>query len=54
MLRRSRFLNSNMDAFVMWHNRGLKRYRTFGRAVDPADAQRIVELVYAKFPQYKG
>lgn len=54
MLKRSRFMNSNMDAFIMWHNGGLKRYRTFGRAVDPADAQRIMEMVYAKFPQYKG
>jgi hypothetical protein len=43
-----------MPAFILWHNRGLKRYHTFGRAVDLADAQRILEMVYAKFPQYKG
>jgi len=53
-IKRSRFVNSNMPAFILWHNRGLKRYCTFGRAVDLADAQRILEVVYAKFPQYKG
>jgi len=53
VLKRSPFLNSNMPVFMMWHNRGLKRYRSFGRAVDLADAQRILEMVYAKFPQYK-
>jgi hypothetical protein len=54
VLKRSPFVNSNMPAFMMWHNRGLKRYRAFGRAVDLADAQRILEIVCAKFPQYKG
>ena len=54
VLKRSPFINSNMSAFMMWHNRGLKRYRTFGRAVDLADAQRILEMIYTKFPQYKG
>lgn len=54
ILKRSPFLNSNMPVFMLWHNRGLKRYRTFGRAVDLADAQKILEMVYAKFPQYKG
>ena len=53
-LKRSPFLNSNMPVFMMWHNRGVKRYHTFGKAVDLADAQRILEMVYAKFPQYKG
>jgi hypothetical protein len=54
VIKRSPFVNSNVPAFIMWHNHGLKRYRTFGRAVDLADAQRILEMVYAKFPQYKG
>ncbi len=54
VIKRSPFANSNMPAFMMWNNRGFKRYRTFGRAVDLADAQRILEMVYAKFPQYKG
>jgi hypothetical protein len=54
VLRRSPFVNSNIPAFMMWHNRGLKRYRAFGKAVDLADAQRILEMVYVKFPQYKG
>ena len=54
VIKRSSFVNSNMPAFMMWHNRGLKRYRTFGRAVDLADAQRILEMIYGKFPQYKG
>ncbi len=54
VLKRSPFSNSNMPVFMMRHNRGLKRYRAFGRAVDLADAQRILEMVYAKFPQYKG
>lgn len=53
-IKRSPFINSNMPAFMMWHNRGLKRYRSFGRAIDLADAQRILEIIYAKFPQYKG
>jgi hypothetical protein len=52
--KRSPFINSNMPAFMIWHNRGLKRYRTFGRAVDLADAQRILETIYSRFPQYKG
>jgi hypothetical protein len=54
VLKRLPFLNSNLPAFVMWHNRGLKRYHTFGREIDLADAQRILEIVYSKFPQYKG
>lgn len=54
VLKRSPFLNSNMPVFMIWHKRGLKRYRAFGRAVDLADAQKILEMVYAKFPQYKG
>lgn len=54
VLKRSPFRNSNMPVFMMWHNHGLKRYRTFGRAVDLADAQKILEMVYARFPQYKG
>jgi hypothetical protein len=53
-MRRTPFVNSNMPAFIMWHNHGLKRFRWFGRAVDLADAQRILEMVYSKFPQYKG
>jgi len=51
--KRSPFINSNMPAFMIWHNRGLKRYRTFGRAVDLAVAQRILQTVYSRFPQYK-
>ncbi len=54
VIRRSPFVNSNMPAFMMWHNHGLKRYRSFGRGVDLADAQRILETIYSKFPQYKG
>lgn len=54
VLKSSSFLNSNMPVFMIWHKRGLKRYRAFGRAVDLADAQKILEMVYAKFPQYKG
>ncbi len=54
VIRRSPFVNSNMPAFMMWHNRGLKRYRSFGRAVDLADAQSILETIYSRFPQYKG
>lgn len=53
-IKRSPFINSNMPAFMMWHNHGLKRYRSFGRAIDLADARRILEMIYAKFPQYKG
>jgi hypothetical protein len=53
-IKRSPFVNSNMPAFMMWHNRGLKRYRSFGRAVDFADAQNILETIYTKFPQYEG
>ncbi|MGC1377622.1 MAG: hypothetical protein WA821_15415 [Anaerolineales bacterium] len=54
VIKRSRFANSSMPAFILWHNRGLKRYRKFGRGVDLADTQKILEMVYAKFPQYKG
>lgn len=54
VLQRSPFMNSNMPAFMMWHNHGLKRYRSFGKAIDLADAQRILETIYSKFPQYKG
>lgn len=52
--RRSPFVNSNMPVFMMWLNRGLKRYHSFGRAVDLADAQSILETIYSRFPQYKG
>ena len=54
VLMRSPFVNQNMPAFMLWHRRGLKRYRPFGRAVDFADAQRILEAIYIKFPQYRG
>jgi hypothetical protein len=53
-IRRSPFISSNMPTFMMWHNRGLKRYRSFGRAIDLVDAQNILETIYSKFPQYKG
>lgn len=53
-IKRSRFLNSNFHALMLWHNRGLKRYHSFGRAIDAADAQTILENIYSKFPQYKG
>ena len=52
--RRSPFVNSNVPAFAIWHHRGLRRYRSFGRAVDLADAQSILETIYRRFPQYKG
>ena len=52
--KRSPFVNSNMPAFVIWHNRGLKRHRWFGRSVDFVDAQSILETIHNKFPQYKG
>ncbi|MBK9924220.1 MAG: hypothetical protein IPP66_02915 [Anaerolineales bacterium] len=52
--KRAPFVNQNMPAFMMWHNHGLKRYRTFGRAIDLADAQTILETIYSKFPQYRG
>ena len=54
VIRRSPFVNPNMPAFMMWHERGLKRFRSFGRSVDLADAQNILETIYSKFPQYKG
>jgi hypothetical protein len=54
IFKRSPYINQNMPAFMMWHNHGLKRYRTFGRAIDLADAQTILEAVYSKFPQYRG
>jgi hypothetical protein len=53
-LKRSAFANTNMPVFLMWHNHGLKRYRSFGRAIDIADAQNILETIYSRFPQYKG
>jgi len=51
--KRSPFVNSNMPAFMIWHKCGLKRCRSFGRAVDLADAQSILDTIYSKFPQYK-
>ena len=54
VIRRSPFVNSNMPVFMMWHSRGLRRYRSFGRGIDLVDAQRILETIYGKFPQYKG
>jgi hypothetical protein len=54
VLKRSPFVNSSMPAFVIWHNHGLRRYHSFGKAIDLADAQRILEMIYSKFPQYKG
>ncbi|MCP4416272.1 MAG: hypothetical protein GY805_06600 [Chloroflexi bacterium] len=53
-IKRSPFINSNMPAFVIWHNRGYKRHRLFGRAVDFVDAQSILKTIHNKFPQYKG
>jgi hypothetical protein len=54
ILKRSPFQNSNLPVFMIWHNRGLRRFRTFGRGIDLADGQRILETVYTKFPQYKN
>ncbi len=54
VIKRSPFINSNMPVFIIWHNRGLKRYHSFGRGIDVADAQNILEIIYARFPQYKG
>jgi len=44
---------SNTDAFMLWHTHKLSP-SSFGRAVDPATAQSIMETIYSKFPQYKG
>lgn len=54
VIRRSPFVNSSMPAFMMWHKRGLRRYRSFGRGLDLADARRILGTVYKRFPHYKG
>jgi len=54
VIKRSPFVNQNMPVFILWHERGLKRFRYFGRGLDMADAQRILESVYTKFPQYRG
>ena len=54
VLTRSPFVNQNMPAFMLWHRRGLKRHRPFGRAVDFADTQRILNAIYIKFPHYRG
>ncbi|MBN1363480.1 MAG: hypothetical protein JW976_01610 [Syntrophaceae bacterium] len=53
-IRRSPYVNSIVPAFILWHNHGPKRYHAFGRAVDLADAQSILEMIYSKFPQYRG
>ena len=54
VIKRSPFVNQNMPMFILWHEHGLKRYRYFGRGLDMADAQRILESVYIKYPQYRG
>jgi len=53
-IKRSPFTNQNIPMLLLWHERGLKRFRYFGRGLDAADAQAILESVYAKFPQYRG
>ena len=53
-IKRSPFINQNVPAFILWHERGLIRFRYFGRGLDMANAQRILESVYTKYPQYRG
>jgi hypothetical protein len=53
-MRRFPLANSSLPAFMLWHHRGIKRYRTFGRAIDYADAQSILGRIYSKFPRYRG
>ncbi len=53
-VRRSPYVNSNLPVFILWHNHGLKRYHVFGKGVDLADAQNILETIYNRFPQYRG
>jgi hypothetical protein len=53
-IRRMPFTNSNLPGFMLWHTRGLRRYRTFGRVVDHSSAQSILRTIYSKFPQYAG
>lgn len=53
-IKRLPFVNQNMPMLILWHERGLKRFRYFGRGLDAADAQAILESVHAKFPQYRG
>jgi len=53
-IARSPFKNTQMPMFMIWNHRGLKRHRPFGRGVDFADAQKILEIIYRKFPQYRG
>jgi len=48
------FISAKIPAFMLWKKRGLPWYRIFGRGVGPADAQRILAMIYARFPQYKG
>ena len=53
-IKRSSFISSNIPVFVLWNNRGFKRHKLFGRAIDFADAQTILTTIHNKFPQYKG
>lgn len=53
-LPRSSFSKGGFPALLIWKNRGLKRMSSFGKGVALPDAQQIVDVIYQKFPQYKG
>jgi len=50
--RRSPFSHS-LPVFSIWLNRSWEKTYSFGRTVDLADAQNILEIIYNRFPQYK-
>ena len=52
--KRPLFIKSDTPMLVLWFDRKIKRYHTFGRTVDIKDAHQILEVIYSRFPQYEG
>lgn len=52
--RRSPFGSTTQPGLMIWYERGRTRLHMFGRGVELAHAQSLVETICRRFPQYRG
>jgi hypothetical protein len=47
------WVSKNMDAFMIWHTHGLRKFHTFGKGLASSDSQIVLETILRRFPQYR-
>jgi len=46
--------SANIDRFLIYDVRGLKRMHTFGKGIQLEEARQILDSIWRRYPQYKG